>query len=211
MTTPKRHRIHIVRHGETTWNETGRLNSSTDNPLSSRGTEQVNALADSIQGWLPKLDAVYTSPSLRSVETAKILSSRLNVATKPIIEPLLQEVDFGRFEGQRPVDILSAGHESKNEFSRWREGGDSDHAESFTKASRRAAKFLKKVQSAEDILVVSHGYFSRILIARQVLRMPISAVRRIWIENAAISTIEFDPETAKYQLVSLNLHGRPLK
>ncbi len=60
-------RLALIRHGETIWNAENRYAGSTDIPLSPRGLEQAERLAN----WASSahLTAIWVSPLLRARET----------------------------------------------------------------------------------------------------------------------------------------------
>lgn len=67
-------RIYLVRHGATELTAEDRFAGSTEVPLSEEGRIQVESLARRL--CCDKLDAVYTSPMSRTLETAQVIASR---------------------------------------------------------------------------------------------------------------------------------------
>ena len=80
----------IIRHGPTAWNAEGRIQGTTDIPLSASGRA---AVAD----WKtpPELSGFrwVSSPLQRALETARLLGA------EPEIVPVLAEMDHGEWEG----------------------------------------------------------------------------------------------------------------
>jgi Fructose-2,6-bisphosphatase len=62
----------LVRHGETDWNATGRLQGREDVPLNDRGEEQAIKVGEYLGH--SKFNAIFTSPLLRAKETALIVN-----------------------------------------------------------------------------------------------------------------------------------------
>ena len=89
--------IVIVRHGTTEWMEEGRLHGRLDSRLSARGKREARLVGQHLarQGTL---DALYTSPSGRAVETAAIIAEEIGI--EPVIIEGLREMDFGWLEGR---------------------------------------------------------------------------------------------------------------
>lgn len=88
-------KIYMIRHGETDWNKTRKLQGQVDVPLNAFGRllarETAPALAE-----VP-FDVVYTSPLKRAKETAELVIGGRDI---PIIEePRLREIGFGEYEG----------------------------------------------------------------------------------------------------------------
>ncbi len=83
--------IALLRHGPTEWNETGRVQSRTDMPLSVAGRAAVSQ-------WHPGAELEgfqwIASPLRRAVETAELLATG-SVAT----DDRLREMDWGVWEG----------------------------------------------------------------------------------------------------------------
>jgi broad specificity phosphatase PhoE len=75
--------IYLVRHGQTVWNEEGKLCGSCDVPLSDEGLIQAKKLAERMKRV--NLFAVYSSPLLRARQTAEAIASphSLLVAIEP--------------------------------------------------------------------------------------------------------------------------------
>jgi broad specificity phosphatase PhoE len=85
------------RHGESEanvqrvyWNQPGRF------PLTPRGRQQAEALADALTGY--SFSALYCSPVLRALETAQIVGWRFGLT--PQVADGLREYDVGILEGR---------------------------------------------------------------------------------------------------------------
>lgn len=88
-------RIILVRHGETTWNVEGRYQGQEDTPLSQRGLQQGQLLAEGLRN-IP-IDLCISSPLQRSYQTCKFCADlhKLPVAT----DERLLEINHGTWEG----------------------------------------------------------------------------------------------------------------
>jgi len=67
----KKTQLHLVRHGETVWNQEHRMQGHQDSPLSQKGVLQARQLAEHLQHI--NVAAIYSSSSGRAVSTAEIL------------------------------------------------------------------------------------------------------------------------------------------
>ena len=93
--------IYFVRHGQTDWNITWKLQGRADIPINAEGRRQAAALRARLAGV--KLDAAYVSPLCRAQQTAHILLCGTNVPV--YTQPALAERDFGAYEGLRKEDF----------------------------------------------------------------------------------------------------------
>ena len=62
-------KVMLVRHGETDWNRKEVFRGRIDVELNQNGREQARALAEATRIF--QIDAIYSSPLSRSLETAK--------------------------------------------------------------------------------------------------------------------------------------------
>lgn len=105
-------RLLLVRHGESDWNATRRLQGQADIPLSARGRAQATSLRATIEALGP--DRAATSDLMRARDTATLLGF-------PHAEPRadLRENDVGRWTGL-PIAALKA--EDLEAYRGWRAG-----------------------------------------------------------------------------------------
>jgi broad specificity phosphatase PhoE len=80
----------LVRHGQTSWNASGRFLGRSDLPLDEVGSGQVSALSSAVGG---RFTAVYASPLRRARDTALALHAA------PRVVEALAELDQGHLEG----------------------------------------------------------------------------------------------------------------
>lgn len=83
----------LARHGETDWNRDHRWQGYTGPGLNEQGRRQAMRLATS----LDSIVAIYSSDSVRAVETAEIVGVSLGLAVET--DARLREVSFGEWEG----------------------------------------------------------------------------------------------------------------
>lgn len=89
-------RLALVRHGQTPWNLTGRLQGSSDTPLNPTGTADAARSARTLASG--RWEAVVSSPLSRARETADIVAQHLGIRRMGCY-PLLTERSFGAAEG----------------------------------------------------------------------------------------------------------------
>ena len=66
----KRHRIYLIRHGETAWSLSGQHTGNTDIPLTERGRQQAAALGRFFAGRT--FARVLSSPLSRAYDTCQL-------------------------------------------------------------------------------------------------------------------------------------------
>lgn len=143
--------IFLLRHGETDWNQAGRLQGHADIPLNQNGRLQISQAAEVLSDLYPVMDLILSSPLSRARESAEIVADRLAYKkTDIIVEPLLVERCFGAGEG---LTIMERSEKYPDDIY--------PGMESFEDLSKRARLvFDQIVASFEDkknILVVAHG------------------------------------------------------
>lgn len=174
----------LARHGQTEWSASGRHTGRTDIPLTAAGEASAAALAPAIAARHPL--AVFTSPATRAVRTAELAGL---AGARP--DPLLQEWDYGGYEGLTTAQI-EAGRPG---WWLWSDGiipGDAAHpGETLDQVAARADAALAKVGPllpTGNVTLVSHGHFLRVLIARW-LRLEPAAGRLFCLDTGTISVL----------------------
>jgi probable phosphoglycerate mutase len=90
----------LVRHGDTEWTERGRLHGGRfDSPLSVAGRRQAELTGQKLTG--EGVDAIYTSPQGRALQTADIIANSIGLDRIDLIEGF-REQRYGLLEG-RPI------------------------------------------------------------------------------------------------------------
>ena len=140
--------IVLVRHGETEWNRTRRVQGHTDIPLNDEGRRQARALAEELHG--EQVDAVYASDLGRARETAEILAEARGADV--IALPALREKHFGTWEGLTDTEVHARFPEAAN--GSW---GDGETTEELTERVVAAVKAIAAAHAGGLVLVVTHG------------------------------------------------------
>ena len=159
--------LYLVRHGETEYNRRGIMQGGgIDSTLNETGREQAQALA---RRFAPaNLDALYTSPLRRAIQTADILAADHESLSRTHLRDL-SEMDWGVFEGDAPSPERDASVEALK--SAWRDGAydrGPTGGESIRDVQDRARNALRHILAREagrTALVVTHGRYLRVLLA----------------------------------------------
>ena len=139
-------RIALVRHGQTDWNRSRRIQGATDIPLNDVGRRQARDAADALAGgdW----GAVYSSPLSRAAETGSIIAARLGLPEPVAIEGLAERT-YGQAEGL-------TGSEVRERFAGAPVPGR-ESTESVLARALAALDDLAERHPDDGIVVVSHG------------------------------------------------------
>ena len=98
----KSFRVHLIRHGLTDANLSGRYAGSTDVDLSTEGIARLNKLKG--EATYPTVDKIFCSPLVRCRHTAKILYPEHDDL---IIDKDFAECNLGEWEGKTPEVFCS--------------------------------------------------------------------------------------------------------
>ena len=164
-------------------------------PLSALGREQIGQLAERLAEAPP--DRIFASDIARALESAEIISRRLRMPFDTHRE--LREVHVGEAVG---ASYAEAAEKWPSVFLPEGEGRFPG-GESFAEVADRTAAFVKSrvIDSAERVLVVTHGGVVRGLAAR-LLDLPLASVASFVIDNASLSV--FRVSMGVTQLVTWN-------
>jgi probable phosphoglycerate mutase len=141
----------LVRHGATDWSDAGRLNGWSDVPLNDRGRVEARLLGRRLAR--KEFTGVWSSDLARAAETARL------AVGKPVLEPRLRELDFGRLEGKRWVELPASVQGALLDFS----GFEAPGSESTAALTQRVVGFLRGLPGGEHVLF-THGGVIRVLL-----------------------------------------------
>lgn len=141
--------VALVRHGRTEWNDTGRIQGSSDVvTIDDVGRAQALAAALALLEEPYAWDVLVASPLRRAVDTAGLIADRLGL---PVVEtvPDLVERDFGAAEGM--VEEVA--------FARWPDKvyPGLEDPPSVVRRGRAALDHLAATRPGGHVVAVSHG------------------------------------------------------
>ena len=142
-------RILLVRHGQSTWNASGRWQGQADPPLTELGRRQAFEAARAIGA----VDAVWASDLTRAVETATIVADSVGVGPV-VVDPDLRERDAGAFSGltRDEIEQRFPGYLADHRRPPGWEPDDLLLARAVAAVSRIAAAV-----PGGDVVVITHG------------------------------------------------------
>lgn len=193
-------RIYIIRHGQTDWNKTLRLQGQSNIDLNQEGRELALETAEALKE-VP-FDVAITSPLNRAVETATILTKYRNI---PIYkDDRIKEISFGEFEG------LSCDRNHYtipdpnfiNFFDHPEAYVPPKDGESIESLCKRTTEFLMELVNREDlqdktILVSTHGAALRGILSSLTCNDPSDFWKGGVHKNCAVTILEVENGTIK--------------
>ena len=144
-------RLWLVRHGETDWSASGRLNGWRDIELNPVGRDQARRLRGRLVGH--EYAGVWSSDLRRAAETARLAYG------PPRLDPRLRELDFGSLEGMRWDELSADMQRSLLEF----DGFVAPCGDSVGGMRDRVLDFVESLSAGRQLLF-THGGVIRLLL-----------------------------------------------
>jgi probable phosphoglycerate mutase len=148
--------ILLIRHGETLWNEQGRMQGQHDSPLTALGLQQARQLALRLKK-VP-FAALYSSDLGRAHQTARCIADETGHSI--VAERDLRERSFGIFEGLTNNEIKTRYPDHYEPFARRDPEYAMPNGESASQFRNRCIGCLQTIATRhtdETIVVVTHG------------------------------------------------------
>ncbi|MBO9476396.1 histidine phosphatase family protein [Shimia sp. R11_0] len=149
-------RFAMMRHGHTAWNRAHRIQGRTDIPLDDQARADLSAFALP-QEW--KEADLYATPLSRARETAQIVAGR----QAQVVDALI-EMDWGRWEGQKGLDLKADPKSGFRDIEQWGWGYRPPGGESAAEVWDRVAPWLFGLK--RDSLAVCHIGTMRMVLAK---------------------------------------------
>ena len=182
-------RVHVARHGETTWNMAGRYQGRRESGLSALGVRQGMALADALDARDLRVGRIVSSPLLRCMATAQFSASRLDLPLET--DPRIIEIGHGSWEGRYREEIRANDGER---MRMWKEDPENvvfigEGGETLADVRARWLDFAAWLQPTVPTLVCSHDAVVRMAILCGADR-PIADLWKVNVENAGYATFD---------------------
>lgn len=159
--------VYFVRHGQSEDN-VAPVFQSPDSPLSEKGRRQAESIAERVSKL--EFEALISSPFDRAKQTAEAISKATS-----------KEIEYSDLltERLKPTSVNGKPYTDKQTDLVWREwekslftpGMKVEDGENFDDIVRRADKVLNFLRDRKEktFVVVTHGYFLRVIIMRVLL------------------------------------------
>lgn len=179
----------MIRHGLTDavgHRITGRLPGLH---LNSTGRAQAERLPDRLAAW--QIDAIYSSPLERTVETATPTAKHLGLEVHTDIS--FAEFDFGDWSGELLSDLDK--RDDWKLFNQFRSGTRAPGGELITEVQTRMVSALSRLRSEhpnQTVAVFSHADAIKALLMHY-LAIPLDHIQRLEIQPVSISVVRLEP------------------
>lgn len=179
------HSILLIRHGQTEWSAAGKHTSHTDVPLTGVGERQAHATGRSyavLHGGEPPA-LVLCSPRVRAQHTARLAGIDVDETTDDLVE-----WDYGAYEGITTEQV----RRTEPDWTLWTDGAPD--GETPSRVCARGDRVLERARAAlsdGDVVLIGHGHFSRVLIARW-LDLDAAFGENFRVDPASISVLGYD-------------------
>jgi broad specificity phosphatase PhoE len=152
----------LARHGETEWNVEEVFRGRIDIKLNETGVRQAKLLAQYLRDV--NIDAVYSSPLRRALNTAEVIARYHKLEVK--IAPGLIDFDFGKWQG---LSLQKVKNKYKELYAQWLENPHlirMPDGESLDEVRKRALRVVDEVVAKHEgaVVLVSHRVVNKVLI-----------------------------------------------
>ncbi len=194
-------KVYFVRHGESEGN-VGGLRGHPDHPLTERGAQQATFIAKRC-ATLP-ITFLVSSTDRRARETALAISQEIGMAPEYadlFVEARAPSALRGKSRSD-PAVIASQEEINKNFTIPGYHFADEENFEDLNERARKALVYLAE-REEDEVLVVTHGFFMRMLAARAILGDDLNApacqdfVRSLHMQNTGLSVFCYDASKEK--------------
>ncbi|MBO5228798.1 MAG: histidine phosphatase family protein [Lachnospiraceae bacterium] len=182
-------KFHLIRHGRTDWNDLNHIQGKSDIPLNENGIIQAKKLSEQILADRIPIVHIYTSPLIRAVQTADILSSSLGIPYH--VHAGLREVDLGNWEGLTWEEVADRFPDDYNKWHVNRRYVTATGGESYNDMLLRTLDALKEIASvvSEDTAIITHSAVIMALLC-YLNNEPFEKMKKFKAANATIITID---------------------
>ncbi|MBW4653054.1 MAG: histidine phosphatase family protein [Kaiparowitsia implicata GSE-PSE-MK54-09C] len=182
--------LYFIRHGETTYSQTGGYSGEVDVDLTPEGYEMAKAFATAYQSipW----SAIYASPMTRTIATAKPLCDAVGLEMQ--LRDGLKEIHYGQWEGLSADEVKQTFAEDYLCWMTEPAWNPPTGGETAVEIANRAMAVIAEIEDAHttgNVLVVSHKATIRIILC-SLLGIDLGRYRdRIDMPAASVSAVQF--------------------
>jgi broad specificity phosphatase PhoE len=197
-------RIYLVRHGTTDWNKEEVFRGRADRKLNETGRAEARALAEYFTN-IP-LEAIYSSPLSRAMETAQAIGDVTGL--RVISHPAFVDIDFGAWQG---LPLKEVREKYSDLYRLWRERPQAitfPEGENLAQVRARAWEGLQEIiqeNPEKTALIISHRVVTKILLCA-VLGLDDSHFWQIKQDTTAVNCFEYTRGVFVISLINDTCH-----
>lgn len=194
--------FYLIRHGETIYNQSKKMQGWLDIELSEIGQKQAEDLANHLID-IP-FDFVYASDLKRAYQTAEAYS---RISHQYIIkDEKLREIRLGQWEGMTWKEVkvdydYFFNNKTINHIEEAIHGGES--LVGFQTRVISHFKELAEKHKHDQVILFTHGGNIRMILL-DLLGIPLTLREMIMIENASITIIDWNEDFSKLEIIKQN-------
>ena len=193
-------KIYLVRHGQTEWNKKLTFRGRADIPLNEAGHMEAQALSHALKD--KNIEAIYTSPLKRSIETAQPVANLFHLEIVPV--QALIDINYGDWEGLSFNEVKKRYGE---QYIRWEKSPDLirfPNGETLDEAKERSFRAFNNIvreNPDNSILIIPHRVINKILLCA-LLNLTNSHFWELKQDTGCINLIEYAED--KFVLCTMN-------
>lgn len=194
--------FYFIRHGETDFNQSKKMQGWLDIELNEMGHLQAEKLANFLVDI--HVDYVYSSDLKRAYQTAEAFS---RISHQHVMkDEMLREIRLGSWEGKTWKQV-------KEEYDYFFNNKTINHIDEAIHGGESLSGFQSRVVShfmnlaerhkEDDVFIFTHGGNIRMLLL-YLLSIPLTQREMIEIENASITTIAWNKDYTQLEIIKQN-------
>ena len=197
-------KVYLVRHGQTEWNKKLTFRGRADIPLNEAGHREARAISDALKD--KNIDAIYTSPLRRSIETAQPIAKFFHLEIVPV-EGLI-DISYGNWEGLTFSEVKKR---YSDQYNKWEKKPDlirfpnGETLNEVKDRSFRAFKNIVKENPGKSILIVPHRVINKVLLCA-LLGLSNSHFWEIKQDTGCINLIEYSNDRLILSMMNDTCH-----
>lgn len=187
--------VYFVRHGQSVDNISP-VFQSEDTPLSENGIRQAKFIADRVSHL--QFDALIASPLRRTKQTSAAISEATGMAVE-YSDLFVERIKPASISGKPFTDKKASDIWFRWDKSFYESGEGLKGAENYSRILNRADKALEFLLNRKEntLLVVTHGYFLRVMLTRVLLGDNLkpelfeSIIKTMDMENTGLTVLKY--------------------
>ena len=185
-------KITFICHGATIYSEENRLSDVENYPqLSELGQDEVERITEYLRRRAVKNDVIYTSPSVRTMQTAKVISKLYK--EEAIVPEDLHPRKCGKLNGLTLEQIETKYPDLLESWFNNQEYDEDLEAESINDFIARVKKIIDEVVAQNEgnrVIIVTHPDVIQAAICA-ALEMPANKIAKIFIRTGSATQISY--------------------